>query len=175
MMHSYPWGHIICDDFYESGLFESMKNEIVKYFVDLEVRPKRMVYRTRDNGFESQFPQTSSCLSSVDYSKYLAEFPIKRSYNSVDMFSEISFISDGFEYPLHCENEEKVLSFVTYVAPAKGRGTRIYDTDKTFVKEVEWKPNRMLVFAGLTGTTWHNYVVDPRMPRITINTFIVRK
>ena len=51
------------------------------------------------------------------------------------------------------------------------QGTLIYDKDKNFVKEIEWKPNRALVFCKIPNTTWHNFVASSKSPRMSYNIF----
>ena len=168
-----PWPHIIIDAYYDADLFDSMKSELVLYF-GKKGSLERQVYTTNNTTFESIFPETLKCLNSRDPLEWVDLFPTRREHNELSVYNEVSFIADSYEYPIHSENEKKVLSFVTYVTPKKSRGTLLYDNDKQFVKEVEWVPNRTLVFAGLTDITWHNYKVDAKMPRITINTFLTR-
>ena len=38
--------------------------------------------------------------------------------------------------------------------------------------EVEWKPNRLMIFCGESGVTWHDYKSDGKM-RFTYNYFLV--
>jgi hypothetical protein len=80
-----------------------------------------------------------------------------------------------FAYRIHDESESKILSIVTYVASNNGKGTRLYDSDKKFIKEVEWKENKALIFAGITGKTWHDYYSEQGSYRITVNTFLENK
>lgn len=171
-MIEFPWPHIVIDNLYDAELFTDAKSEIIKHVLAQRVSAPRQRYSTSDSDFTRIFPKTNKCLNSVNYMKFLDKFQNKRHYDSIKIFHEISFISNGYEYPIHYENEAKILSIVTYVAPIIGHGTLIYDENKNFIKEVEWKPNRTLFFAGITDKTWHNYKVDSGMPRITINTFL---
>ena len=170
MLISEPWPHMIVDDYYDNDLFINAKKEIIAFLI--KRRPKRrLVYSTHDATFSKNLPETTKCLNSVDPLIYAGYFKNHRKYTTPKIHHEVSFIISEFEYPIHDEIEKKVFSFVTYIAPANGIGTLIYDKNKNYVKEVEWKTNRTLIFAGLTGITWHNYKADNR-PRITINTFL---
>jgi hypothetical protein len=168
-----PWPHIIVDDYYELEKFAAMRAELAAFFRD-KGSLERQVYTTTNTDFLKNFPITLDCLNSKDPLEYLELFPNRREHNNLNLYHEVSFIADEFEYPIHCEAENKVISIVTYVAPSKSRGTLLYDKEKNFVKEVEWKSNRTLVFAGMTAVSWHNYKADSKAPRITINTFLTR-
>jgi hypothetical protein len=172
MIIEQPWPHIIIDEFYDQTFFDAMRQEIIGHVKKNGIRSSQTFYRSTDPTFEYQFPITSQCCASRNYIELLGQFKDHRDYSTLSCYHEINVIIDGYDYPIHDENPRKVLSVVTYITPEESTGTLIYDCDKNFVKEVEWKPNRTLVFAGLTNITWHAYRVERMMPRITLNTFL---
>ena len=119
------------------------------------------------------FPHTHECALSVSPYSMFKYFDHHRQYEKLSHYVEVNVILDGYDYPIHDENPRKILSIVNYVAPEQATGTLIYTVDKQFVKEVEWKQNRALIFPGITDVTWHAYRVEPKKPRITLNTFLV--
>ena len=79
------------------------------------------------------------------------------------------------EYPVHTENIYKAISLVVYLSEEQNFGTELYDNDKKFVKEVEWKYNRAFVMSGFNNqkgtlpgnSTWHTYKTKPGTLRKT--------
>lgn len=168
-----PWPHIIVDDYYQNDLFESMRDEIIAFVKTSRLTTKQTFFRSYENDFQTRFPKTYECARSVPAIDNLNKFEQHRPFRKLSLYHEINVILDGHSYPIHDENPRKILSIVNYIAPELSTGTLIYDQDKNFIKEVEWKPNRTLVFAGITDVTWHSYEVRPKQPRITLNTFLV--
>jgi len=169
-----PWPHAIFDTYYNPKLFEEMKSEIVEHVKSIGQRERQVFYRSTSSDFSSTFPKTWMCANSVSPYDQLKKFSTHRPFKSLSHYFEINVILDGYDYPIHDENPRKVLSIVNYIAPVHSTGTLIYDADKKYIREVEWKQNRTLIFPGLTGVTWHAYKVEPKKPRITLNTFLTR-
>lgn len=168
-----PWPHCVIDSYYNDDLHKAMQNEIVQYIKSHGIRKSQTFYQSTDSQFAKNFPITDECSHSVSPYLMLEMFSEHRPYKKLSHYTEINIILDGYDYPIHDENPRKVLSIVNYIAPEKSTGTLIYDTDKNFVSEVEWKQNRTLIFPGITGKTWHAYNVEPKKLRITLNTFLV--
>jgi len=179
-IETYPWEHLIIDNFYDEQLFANMKKEMSEFIREKKNnythdirKQKRFLIMDTDINFPKILPETYKCLISrpVDAS-YLDFFSKVRDYISIKAESEINVCLDDLDYPIHDENIKKILSCVVYVMPEESRGTILYDKDKNFVKELEWKPNTMFIFPGLEGITWHSYKCIPGSYRITINTFL---
>lgn len=173
-----PWPYVVIDDYYDPTLFNAMCDEI-----------RGFVRKLRDEGglkgkkktiggiheYHFGLPATSKCIASrmLDES-ILSQFPNHRPHDKLKLTSEVNICLDDLSYPIHDEAKPKVLSAVTYLFPEVSRGTLIYDKDKNFVTEVEWKPNRTLIFAPIDGVTWHAYESIPGSYRITVNMFLIR-
>ena len=79
------------------------------------------------------------------------------------------------DYPIHPENIHKGISLLVYLSEEENYGTELYDEDKNFVKQIEWKNNRAFIMSGfdnqngtLQGTsTWHTYRTKPGSIRRT--------
>jgi hypothetical protein len=167
----YPWPHIIIDNHFDSQLFQAMKAELVNY---AKIIKPKMNTLTKIEDF-SYLPSTQKCVDASNINEStLQYFSHHRKYKTLTIRPQVLICAGQYQYRIHDEVESKVLSVVTYIASNKGHGTRLYDNDKNLVKEVEWKENRTLIFAGITGKTWHDYYSDPASIRITINFFLER-
>lgn len=79
------------------------------------------------------------------------------------------------DYPIHPEHIKKGISLLVYLSEEENYGTELYDEDKNFVKQIEWKNNRAFIMSGfdnqngtLQGTsTWHTYRTKPGSIRRT--------
>lgn len=170
-----PWPHLVIDSYFDNSLGEKATKEIIDFIKTYKPKNKQTVIKSTEPDFEELFPVTKEYISSnIVNETLLQKFPRTREYSTLSTYSEINICLGAFSYPIHDENHAKVLSVVTYLFPEISKGTLIYDTDKTFYKEVEWKQNRTLIFAPLDGITWHSYEVSNIPVRITINTFLTR-
>jgi len=161
-----PWEHIIIDNYYDSTLFGKMTTELVAIFKQIMLN-KRILYINDI----SNLPATTACISSKPVGEsFLYNFDKHRSYESLKIKNQVIFCNGDIDYRIHDEKPTKILSAVTYVSPDTATGTRLYNIDKSFYGDVQWVPNKMLVFCGETGVTWHSYHANG--PRITINTFL---
>ena len=162
-----PWPHLVIDNLYDT---DKIKEELIEY---IKVRPIYLSQNTTNITNFNRLPLTKELSTSVNLLEYLDKFEHRPVKNPV-VETDISINLPNYEYRIHDEIERKILSFVTYIHPAKSYGTILYDKDKKYVKEVSWKPSRTMVFAGKTGHTWHNFKSGDHV-RITMNSFIVDK
>ena len=70
------------------------------------------------------------------------------------------------------------MSAIVYLSPEKNKGTTLIDYSKISLYDgvpekitVDWKPNRLMNFCGLTQNTWHYY--ESTDVRYTYNYFLV--
>lgn len=165
-----PWPHIIIDDYYEPHIFETILSEGKKFLAkNVDKTTRKQEFQNPDNRI------LKDCINSrlLDES-FFHVLPNHRPYNHLSPYWEINFLRGPLSYPIHDEAPRKVLSCVVYVGPEENAGTRLFDKDKNFVKEVEWKPNRAFIFAAIDGVTWHDYTCPKGSLRITINQFLQR-
>lgn len=170
MTHKQPWPHTITDNFFDQDDHKSMVVEIVNH-LRKSVRSKRLLFRHSDPQFKIDLPNTFEILDKIVLDP--SPFPQVRE-GGYRYEHEVSILIDKTSYPIHDEAEHKVLSNVVYLFPAIGTGTILYDEDKNFHSEVKWEQNRALLFAGITGKTWHSYETKENTVRITINSFLCR-
>jgi len=102
-------------------------------------------------------------------SEFINYFEKKRGYRKLSKIIHTSEIPPHYKSQVHDEAEFKIMSAVVYLGPEKSNGTKFY-MDEEF--EIEWKPNRLMVFCGETGVTWHDYSSGVE-PRFTYNYFLV--
>jgi hypothetical protein len=104
-----------------------------------------------------------------EISQYLNFFTKKRGYNKLAKFIHTAATPPNFYHKMHDEAEFKIMSAIVYIAPETSHGTT-FCMDKRF--EIEWKPNRLMIFCGETDVTWHYYKSMDKM-RFTYNYFLV--
>lgn len=100
---------------------------------------------------------------------FLHQFNRYRKYEQLGKFIHTAATPPRFHHAKHCEAEFKIMSAIVYIAPEHSNGTVFY-LDETF--EIEWKPNRLMIFCGETDVTWHDYRSTKDM-RFTYNYFLV--
>lgn len=107
-----------------------------------------------------------------DPTPYIAElinhFKRKRGYHSLSKLVHINATPPNFEHPIHDEASFKIMSAIVYLGPEKSHGTTFYMGEEF---EVEWKPNRLMVFCGETDVTWHGWKSGDHQ-RFTYNYFL---
>jgi len=193
-VETHPWPHSIIDNYYPTELFDNMKVELTQ-FAELQMKKiqegsieKITSYRFNRcsiNGAQGWkccnthkfklFPKTTKCLDSRSINiKDLEYFPNYRKYNTANTRTVITMVFSETDVSnvIHYDGLDKIFTSVTYVSPIISKGTILYDTNKEYVKEVEWFPNRALFFAPETDKTWHSYKTLPGSFRIAITEFI---
>ena len=168
-----PWPHIIANDYVTDTFAKSLIE-----FSEEKIKNKEFEKFTFG---EYEFPQElqeqyaiykSTVLSKCD--ELLNLFPLIRRFNSntnLKLQTTLVILNQGYTHPIHNERIDKVISIVTYLAPAQGIGTHIYNIDKSYNKTVEWNPGTTLVFAGVDGITWHSFE-SGQTYRATLNSFL---
>ena len=101
--------------------------------------------------------------------QFLGKFEKHRGHNDLGRIIHTSGIPPHYQSPRHDEAEFKIMSAIICLGPEVSYGTKFY-MDEEF--EVEWKPNRLMVFCGETGVTWHDYRAGDE-ERFTYNYFLV--
>lgn len=101
--------------------------------------------------------------------EFINYFDKKRGYNKLGKFIHTAATPPNFYHKKHDEAEFKIMSAIVYIAPEKSHGTT-FCLDQQF--EIEWKPNRLMIFCGETDVTWHYYKSMNQM-RFTYNYFLV--
>lgn len=165
-----PWPHLVIENYYSDEVFDVLRSE-AKRFVkgNVDVTTRKQAFAMPEN-------QTlRDCIDSRPLTEdMLAQFPSHRPYSALNLFWEVNFLLGPFNYPIHDESSRKVLSCVVYVDPDENNGTYLYNEDKTFNRQVAWKPNTALIFPAIDGVTWHDYDCPKGKYRVTVNQFLER-
>tara|TARA_B100001939_G_scaffold335864_1_gene338311 strand:- start:7287 stop:7820 length:534 start_codon:yes stop_codon:yes gene_type:complete len=170
MVITEPWEHIVIDNYYDADVFKTIQTEAKRFL------SKNIDRETRKQAFP--FPDNELLKQAIESNKinesYFDQLTYHRPYSEISLFWEVNFLRGPHRYPIHDEAQRKVLSCVVYVDPIENSGTRLYDKNKKLIKEIEWKPNRALIFAAQDDVTWHDYHCPRGSFRVTINQFLER-
>tara|TARA_B100001057_G_C22620485_1_gene860322 strand:+ start:91 stop:717 length:627 start_codon:yes stop_codon:yes gene_type:complete len=86
-------------------------------------------------------------------------------------FSEFHLIETGanYEFVIHDDTPDKLLSGVIYLKPEKNVGTIFYKNKKGDGRnEIEWKINKGVFFSRTERQSWHSYKGDNKSNRIAL-------
>lgn len=152
-----PWEHLVIDDFLPTEQFEKLKD--FSYGIKVEDDFKGV---TRE--FINYDP--------LNIEHLLEQFSNVKSYwGKLDKLIHFSVIKKSFMHEMHVDADFKIMTAILYLGPEKSMGTRIFDKDKNYVKEIEWKPNRLLVFCS-SDDSWHDFG-SYKNGRHTLNYFLI--
>lgn len=166
----HPWPHLVIENYYSPEVFSRLRSEALGFVREnVDAKTRKHAFPEPDNA------AIKECIDSRPLTEeMLAWFPQHRPYSALNLFWEVNFLMGPFRYPVHDESSRKVLSCVVYVDPAENNGTNLYDQNKTFSRQVDWKPNTALIFPAIDGVTWHDYDCPKGSYRITVNQFLER-
>ncbi len=86
-------------------------------------------------------------------------------------YSEFHVVETGknFNFPIHDDIPNKLLSGVIYIKPEKNSGTVFYETKSGKGKRnIEWEVNKAIFFSRSERETWHSYSGDGVSNRVTV-------
>ena len=86
-------------------------------------------------------------------------------------YSEFHIIETGadYQFPIHDDTPNKLLSGVIYIRPEKNSGTIFYENKKGDGKKIiDWEINRAVFFSRIEKETWHSYKGDGKSNRIAL-------
>ena len=75
-------------------------------------------------------------------------------------YSEFGITDTGtnYNYPIHNDTPNKLLSGVIFLSPDKSEGTKFYDNKKgDGLKSIDWKINRGVFFSRHEDLSWHSF------------------
>jgi hypothetical protein len=176
-----PWRHVIVDNFLPDDFFSSIKDLGEKvsqqqkwgiYGFDERNYPDLLNSSVTDCVISS-YLGVKHYLKNTELWNIMSQFDEVRphDHDALDIYGTLCVHPPGYQYKIHDEAFHKILSIVIYISPDVNRGTMIHSNqDGGTSYEIEWKPNRSMIFAGKTGFTWHSYQANDT-PRITMNFF----
>ena len=170
-MYKEPWPYIVIDNFLPRGEFMTMMENCMFLHSG---NPEKF-----DRDYDDQvirIPLKWDPLEEHNMHLHLASFTERRNFSSVKDLKVLSHYvrtKANFNHKRHDEAPFKILSTVLYLAPDGNNGTRLYTSETSNDKlELEWKPNRAVIFAGRDNVTWHDYTSSWN-DRYTLNHFLV--
>ena len=163
-----PWRHIVIDNFLPDDEFEILSSKCSRVWSG---SPERISYDYDEQvmRWHLNYDPIQHC----DMRQYLKYFD-HREYSKLRTFVNFVKTTPNFVHNIHVEAPFKILSSLLYLSPTDNNGTRLFTNKEREgeVLEVEWKPNRMLIFAGQDEITWHDYTSSDAA-RYTFNHFLV--
>lgn len=163
----------IIDNFFTTKDFEDVSS------VNLD-RIGRSDLRIYHNSIDKKLNIKSSCMTpetvkrlNLNYHQQAIDLlnelnPLK---TKLYEYSEFHIIETGadYEFPIHDDTPNKLLSGVIYLKPEKNVGTIFYSNKKGEGKKIiDWKINRAVFFSRNEKETWHSYKGDGKSNRIAL-------
>ena len=170
-VNTHPWKHIIIDNFLPDDEYKKMVDDVWSRRDYFRSQPRERVAE-QGHSARSEWINIAKRNNYIDQNFMESIFDRTRPYNNLEVTYNINFNKANFHEKIHIESEKKILIAVCYLHPEESSGTILHYPDKSYATEVEWKPNRCVIFAHETGVTWHSYIV-PDHDRITFNTHLV--
>ena len=175
-----PWPYQLIENTFDNDVFEKLKQQCIERFSEktdklIQVFPNKF----KENGIDFYDETVDVCEKLHKNLKQVHEvYPQYRKYPTMGINVHLSITPPlPYKFYIHQEGLEKTWSSVTYVAPEKNIGTKMYtaQNENTFVREAEWKPNSAFIFCGQQNKTWHSYESNQDTNRITFNMFIMKR
>lgn len=147
-----PWEHLVIDDFLAMDVFKELKNT--------------------SNNIQTEDVRNFLDYDPINIEHLLGYFSNVKPYTGkLDKLIHFSVIKESFMHAIHTDADFKIMTAILYIGPEESMGTRVFDKDKNFVKEIEWKPNRLVVFCS-NDDTWHDFG-SYENGRHTLNYFLI--
>lgn len=147
-----PWEHFVFDDFFSSEDLNKLR-ELTEFFPVCTDQGERLRVRFGDKWKygEEEIQETD-----LEHQRKVLSDMVKRKISKIPELEELmtkyvqveyQSLGKDFAWKVHTDTSAKLFSLVLYWKPKENScGTRLYDSDKNFVKEVDWKFNRAVGF-----------------------------
>lgn len=181
-----PWKHIVVDDVLPPHLFEAAQEVCKQVKV---TGSQKTIFNASWDLFGDLVPNDVSIDSpnsvtknlyttmDVDLIEDIYEYMRPMLFDWLDQLGEsaeakyirMDLQSVGPDYTggWHVDRADKLLSVVVYLYPEEHKGTLLGKEFDSYDSEVEWKPNRAVVFCGKKNHTWHAFEGNGVAPRHT--------
>jgi len=171
-----PWPHQIVDNVFDDETFKKIQN--VAMFIntlnDYDTPEIIWLNELLSLGVDSNIINTivdDADLIVKNYQQISNYYPNKLTSN-LGYFNNPRFgaCPPNTINEIHDEGLNKTMALIIYVDPVESCGTFLYadNSEHSFKKEVEWKPNRAMIMFSQPNVTWHKYNSKDK-PRITLN------
>lgn len=179
-VHRTPWEHQIISNAIPDDVFARLQSQC-QQFLNMDINGNlKFIFPEEFAEYDIDlYDEVRDIAQHIfDNTKRLTKdlYTKPRWYDSLTVYAHISITPPlPYKFHIHEEGLEKIWSSVTYVAPQKNVGTKMYtkNDESTFVEEAEWIPNSTFVFCGQKGVTWHSYESSESTNRITLNYFLM--
>ncbi len=175
-----PWQYKVIDDILEENSFLKLKStleEISKIKKNDEIYsdgiwPNEFEILNSSNDIYQIVTQCQKEFLSIK-NELLSQF---NSYLESQIgyygIPKLNYSIDNLESAIHDEGKTKTLALVIYMIPEETIGTKLYNSSKkeSFVKSIDWKPNRGFLMCSQPEVTWHSYG-NNGLPRYTLNLY----
>lgn len=175
MHHSKPWKHVVLDNFLIPEDFTYLRSLGTGHDSD------KTGLTILDNHIDKNGKVETSCLDAdrlvemnSRYHSILVSYlrGLAAAKESLYTHSEFHIVAtnNGYEFPIHDDTPNKILSCVVYLSPEENLGTYLYSANDAncLEKVIEWKPNRALIFSRRSQVTWHSYASLPNTRRLAL-------
>lgn len=163
-----PFPHLIIDNFLDNEDF----HDILDFLEDIDFFPEDcddkinrstfMIYHKGKYYLKDDIMKKyMSIFMDQEFQKKMIDMmkPSRSNDLPLDMWFQADCYRGSFKFPIHCDSGDKFLTFVYYTPLFKNMdknlGTRVYNEKKKLEGIIEYKPNRMVVFAP-SKKSWHN-------------------
>lgn len=176
-----PWPHQIIDNFFspdEFKIIEQTSKELSIVFSNEVITSDNCLNIAEALDYISDEAVTIILKSNRylldNISTTINNFPNCRTFKNVISIPTFHILPPNVPpQKVHDEAYDKISSTVVYLYPEISTGTAIFETSSrdSFVKEIEWKQNRAMLFCGEKEVTWHDFY-SKEHSRVTLNFFI---
>ena len=180
-LEPYPWRHQIIDNFFDEGDFIEVEQSCIRLLSNYEglaitghdCLTIAQVYDIIGvTAFDIIMESNRKMLDNFD--SIVKNFPNHRRFSKYFCIPTFHILPCNFgPQKIHDEAYDKTSSLVVYLYPESSVGTALFkdNTQDSFVRELEWKQNRAMLFCGEENVTWHDFYSKDN-PRVTLNYFI---
>ena len=145
-----PWLHYVLPNFLSREMFDLIKTNAYK-ILDFDTPKKEsMVNFKHDKDFKDWFVKLYPTFCDM------LEVPCIKPVNAVFQYTCFNDCDHTNRYDggIHSDSFDKQISCLIPISEF-GSGTMLYDENKSFVKQIEWKQNSAFLFAN-KPTYWHS-------------------
>ena len=166
------WPYIIEDNFLSQKHYNFLLN-----FYDQKVNDNNLLISKNKIWFDGKVEGKLSKKYLIefhnDYIKKLVSYLKKLAPERINSakWLELNLVWTGknYNFKIHEDSPNKLLSIVIYLSPKKNVGTILYSDNKGSDRtEVKWVQNRALIFARKEDITWHSYQGDGESTRYAL-------
>jgi hypothetical protein len=176
-----PWPHQIIDNFFspdEFKVIEQTSKDLSAVFSNEIITSDNCLNIAEALDYVSDEAATIILKSNRylldNISTTINNFPNCRTFKNVISIPTFHILPPNVPpQKVHDEAYDKISSTVVYLYPETSTGTAMFKTSSrdSFVKEIEWKQNRAMLFCGEQEVTWHDFY-SKEHNRVTLNFFI---